>query len=549
MRPNTDFAFLLKVADGVLEHKNSVFDFQNDTLRVLSYSDGKFMGEEKSIARNAERCHKEIVMSLFGKEQGAVKFLSDLTQRIKTMPGNFLGSFILDEKTWYFGGWSDGKPNGLGVLIEAGLRVQIGYFEEGQLTSFGRCISKAGVVMDGTMKRSTMNDEVILYNQSAHDYVQAIFKDNLLEEEIGEGHGFPREERQQLFNQRFMQSCDRKFKIEILPTILCPDVDQEEVFSVVMGFPFNPNGLNNFKFRLSGSKWIDTESRKDQEDHKQHVNVTSRDSDPTPPLVKVPPVPLEILHKGTNQGGIAPARNMNDHDGGRNKDNPSLQPQGKELRNVPPQTTEFQTYGRSSDDEAGGHPNRSEKDRAKQAESGEWDELQGYGDEPEGFTLRNDKEHPFDPRREPAPHFGQPHGYLEDAGDADHYHRPEPNRPPHLSHNQVPSQPQPPKNNQSAQSSSQFDKYDMLILQRSLNWETEKVLNPKNRFSRKTLTTAGGSKGVSEETRLNIIQNYIEDFMFNFLDKKTIDQLMSGVEGYSTIRNRVLQHGGGPSQH
>src|SRR3990167_3385434 len=158
MRPNTDFAFLLKVADGVLEHKNSVFDFQNDTLRVLSYSDGKFMGEEKSIARNAERCHKEIVMSLFGKEQGAVKFLSDLTQRIKTMPGNFLGSFILDEKTWYFGGWSDGKPNGLGVLIEAGLRVQIGYFEEGQLTSFGRCISKAGVVMDGTMKRSTMND-------------------------------------------------------------------------------------------------------------------------------------------------------------------------------------------------------------------------------------------------------------------------------------------------------------------------------------------------------------------------------------------------------
>jgi antitoxin component YwqK of YwqJK toxin-antitoxin module len=507
LRPNNEFAMLLRMTDGVLDAKTTVFDFHRDSLRVLNYKEGQFQGVAKDFERSADKCHKEILQTLYGQETGTVKHYIELTNRIKTLPGNFFGTFALSEKVWFYGGFSNGAPNGLGVLVEMNSKVQIGFFENGQLTGFGRIMWPNGVVMDGMIKKATINEEVVIYNQVAHEWTKALFKDNSLFEEIEKGMGYPREIRSSLYEDYFTRGYVKKVKIAISSDIFSSEIRQEQLFKLVYGEEWDDSLPNHLAFSFSGENNIEFDSRKDIAELKQsgvqpdrfsspesesrgpgvpgfqQSQASSNDQKPRAPAQEVKRKQTttsseETWHKEviTKQGGPADYKKF------------EVVKEEKMHFAFDKDTRPGHNLSRDIEDDQGSSP---ETDRYRYAEQ----DLSQR--EEKGLNIDDS-----DPGMHRFPQQAQGRGHQEAANGR--YPTP------------------------------LFDRYDLLILQRAVTWESDKTLNSKNKYSRKTLS----NKTISEDTKLNIVRNYVEDFMEAFLDKKEIDRLMVGIEAYQTLKHK-----------
>lgn len=72
-----------------------------------------------------------------------------------------------------------------------GGKVQIGWFEAGNLQGFGRIIWPNGITMDGTIADSKIEGSVIVYNAGDHTWMEAEALDNKIVKKKSSGDGFP----------------------------------------------------------------------------------------------------------------------------------------------------------------------------------------------------------------------------------------------------------------------------------------------------------------------------------------------------------------------
>lgn len=501
LRPNSEYAFLLRLMDGILESKSTVFDFSKDNLKVMNFIEGKFDVIAKDFERSADKCHKELTTSLFGREKGTIQEYMDITKKIKKLEGNFFGSFALSETVWFYGSFSNGAPNGLGAMIEKNSKVQIGFFENGQLSGLGRVIWPNGVVMDGMIKKATINEEVIIYNQVAHDWTKALFKDNSLYEEISRGSGYPRDIRAALYEDYFNRGYSRRAKVELPHDIFYMGVSQEAIFHLIYGEKWNDKMPNNLQFTFSGETNIEFDSRKDineiksENAEKDIVNdVVVHQEKPKESQYQPPPTP-SFVDSRTVQGRMVqevPAADYEETDVQVTKSYP------EKITTAHYQKEEMSSSIQRTDSFKVGYAVVSEREEVEDQDIPESDqnffeklEGQRQSEEPEQYILRD--------------------------SDTDQKGCPMSNKKHHSGH----KYPTP-----------LFDKYDMLILQRAVNWDHDKTLNSKNKYTRKTTA----NKNISEETKLNIVRNYVEDYMECFLEKQTIDKLMNGIEAYQVLK-------------
>lgn len=508
LRPNNEFAMLLRLVDGVLDAKTTVFDFSRDGLRVLNFREGQFLGIAKDFERSADKCHKEILQQLYGQEAGIVKHYLDLTNRIKTMPGNFFGTFALSEKVWFYGGFSNGAPNGLGVLVEMNSKVQIGFFENGQLAGFGRIMWPNGVVMDGMIKKATINEEVIIYNQVAHEWTKALFKDNSLFEELEKGMGYPRELHAGLFKDYFNRAYSKKVKVAISPEVFTQETPQEHLFRVVYGEEWDDSLPNYLGFALSGENNIEFDSRKDIAAIKESSIPVDRFSSPESSQ-------KPARDNGFHQSGLLSSdvqSKVSRHESGvRSQASNYGDPRLKEKPAATQPQDDFRKFGGVHEDKT--HFGMDREIRTGHSVSGEYDGDQTSSPETEKHMRMDDDRHArvnkmFDLE-------------MEAFGDARNQQG-----GPQFSATHEGGKPKYP--------TPVFDRFDLLILQRAVTWEGDKTLNSKNKYTRKTLS----NKTISEDTKLNIVRNYVEDFMEAFLDKKEIDRLMGGIEAYQLLKQK-----------
>lgn len=500
LRPNNEYAFLLRLADGVLDSKSTVFDFSKDSLKVMNFTDGKFDAIAKDFERSADKCHRELTNSLFGREKGTIQDYIEMTNKIKSLPGNFFGSFALSEKVWFYGSFSNGAPNGLGVMIEMNSKVQIGFFEGGQLSGLGRIIWPNGVVMDGMIKKATINEEVIIYNQVAHEWTKALFKDNSLYEEVSKGNGYPRDLRAALYEDYFNRGYSKRAKVSLPPEVFFAEVPQEALFHLIYGEKWNEDLPNSLQFAFSGETNIELDSRNDIIEMKHEHAVkdkgvfdNSREKEkefqPQPP-----PTPSFTEHRGGN---------------------------GKAV--IEPPTQHYEEIKFTASQESRGQRVVSYTHREEMtSEIHRSDSYQvGYAVTSEREDMENnsspESERQFFGKRETPRLTEEPENYMVRENERESQGFPASNKKHHQGH----KYPTP-----------LFDKYDMLILQRAINWDHDKTLNSKNKYTRKT----SASKNISEETKLNIVRNYVEDFMECFLEKQSIDKLMHGIEAYQVLK-------------
>lgn len=507
LRPNNEYAFLLRLTDGVLDSKSTVFDFSKDNLRVLNYTEGKCLGVAKDFERSADKCHKEIVQTLFGREPGTIRHYLELTNRIKNLPGNFFGTFALSEKVWFYGGFSNGAPNGLGVLIEMNSKVQIGFFENGHLSGFGRIMWTNGVVMDGMIKKSTINEEVIIYNQVAHEWTKAIFKDNSLFQEISKGQGYPRDIRADLFQDYFSRGYNKKANVSISADLFTQEIPQELLFHLIYGEQWNEKLPNNLNFSFSGENNIEFDSRKDISDMKNthliNMQFQSPENIVQAKVKMAQPQPLTSNIEEVSQGNRKGIELISPGPNGGAKKLKSLPLKGPSQEEIIKQQNVMEERFQYSDGEEVVISHQVPQDVGIDQISSPESNRQGYHEE-EGSPsddkldqqgLRGFLGQPEDPSAQKR---------VVQDGDKHRYPTPV------------------------------FDRFDMLILQRAISWENDKTLNSKNKYSRKTLS----NKTISEATKLNIVRNYVEDFMEAFLDKREIDRLMGGIEAYQVLKNK-----------
>lgn len=482
IRPTSDYAYLMKFEDGLLNDFSSVFDFHNDQLRVLKFQEGKFHSFAKKFDNKTEKCHNDLTVSFFGRDIGEVDEFIKLTNEIKTKQGTFIGSFALSRSVWYYGAFSNGAPNGLGVLIEAGNRVYMGYFENGQLSGFGRSVWPNGAVIDGIIRKGAFNEHVIVYDQCNHQWTEAVFTDNMLVEESEKDDGYPRNFRKELFGKYFTRPYEKAYNVEIPPQIFSEDVSQEVLFLVIYGEKFSEDKVNHLQFRLSGDKKIEFDSRKDIDEIKK-ASQNSKQSN------------ISQSFKESPEGARSQTASLT-----RTQQSKEDTPQQRSIPGSRQGTPASKSPNRVTTD-----PGKGENAQYNRAQSGnQWGQ--------DGSNILADDNYGPGDKSSGGKHNQSDHKHSFTKG-------------LYMDPNKI-KYPTP-----------QFDKYDMLILQRSLNWDNDKTLNSKNKFSRKTLS----SKGISDETKINIIKNYVEDFMENYMDRKTIDSLMEGVEAYKLLKAKQGQ--------
>jgi hypothetical protein len=501
LRVNCEFSFLMRLDYGVLDNKTTIFDLSTDSLRVINYDEGKYTDTVKSFERSADKCHKEICLSVFGKEPGASKGMAELTNKCRnSKQSTFIGSFALSEKTWFYGVFSQGAPNGLGVMIELGGKIQMGYFENGQLAGLGRIIWPNGVVMDGMINKTQISEDVIVYNAVAHEWVEAEFKDNILMKETKKGMGYPKQSRRTLFNKFFNREYEKKFRVDISPDIFNPESKQELVFKLVYGDKWTDAHENNFKFRFSGEKKIEVDSNKFESEPGDNKMISGGGQNSS----QGKPDSIDNFKFNANPS--------NESQRDRFAENASRQKGGKQELN-----------------QLRGDYHGSEDANSQNLAGGKIGGKKPT-DKIEAFTLGDEN---FNLIYEESPQGkGGNRGGSDDQFSG--------NLSPQKGANGGFSQPASANKTPGAVKGSQFDRYEMMILQRSVNWdEGDKSMSQsgtlgQGKKGKKSALQA--RKGMSEESKVNIIKNYVEDFMEAFMDKKTIDSLLGNIEGYSLIK-------------
>ncbi len=542
LKPTSEFAYLMRLDYGVLQGKTTVFNFRDNFLKVLKYEEGTFTSISKSFESSAEKCNRDIVLNVYGKPAGILSSFMEKTKKLKDKKEKYVGSFALTEKTWYYGNYSNGAPNGLGAMIDSEGKVQIGYFENGQLAGYGRLILPNGIVMDGYISKGTISEDVIVYSQKSHESTEAIFKDSTPVKEKCRYEGYHRENRKKYYAKFFNYEPEKKFNVEIPPEIFSPEIEQELVFYLVYGYKLagNEGCSNKFEFSFAEQPSSVTPIKKPglESDRIQYQNDSEADHDKTErtPTQKTNQQP----HGSTSYKEDRPRNNQQSNQDsnpeqkpasaardkspnltkptfledkrkssvaagtGRNGHQPPNDPlavstPGKSVPKKPPTHSESQppvSHIRSND--AAPNPKRQSSSNQAIRTTGQ----DAFAAADDNYNLVMDKETPPKPNADHKNPYFKPTQLLQDSA------------------------------NKSKHSQPQFDRYDMLILQRALNWEADKSLNPKNKIVRRTVS----NKGIPEETKINIVKNYVEDFMEGFMDRKTIDELMAGVEAYQILK-------------
>ena len=586
MRVLPEYAYMMRVDFGVLEGKSTVFDLENKSLRVVEYEQGDFVRHLKSFEKSTvEDCHKNLCQQVFGYEVGTTKRLSEAARRLKdSAAGPCIGSFPLPEKAWYYGCCTRGAPNGLGLLIDCYERVEIGWFEAGKLSGYGRRMNPKGVNMDGYFIETTLNREIIMYTPAQNDWIISIFSDNILEKELAKGTGFPTEEKKAYFARHFDAPASLSFAaLEISPEIFCFDEEQEAVFYLAYGRPWPDKCPSHLKFQLSGEQKIVFDSKKDIEE----LRVSGKKDDI---LAKVESGKMK-QSVGSNQLSV-PEQNsrrsshQNDFDYGHKlSQHPVLPGASKPPKNsweasqadpaepsAAKHKKQVQAFPQASHPQpdvmllvqrAANASKPQEASAQKPRHSRELNPLPTAIDTEEVISpkgvfslsedplereeeasnayqqatpinlLRRDPRLPQDASRQPPAPKPQP--LLQEPSAQSHTQQ--------ANNSQARGRPDKKTASQTPIDSSRYpmpalslDRIDMMMIKRASNWDTDKTLNPKNRIEKKPTT----GQTVGKEAKSSVVSNYIEDYLLAFVDPSRIDKMMRGIEGYQEVKNKYI---------
>lgn len=250
LRPYPKLAYMMKMDQGVLEGEVTIFDGTTNQMRVLEYKKGQFCKEIRVFKDSANKCKDLLLNSIFGIDTERLKQIQVLSEKSTTSKKQMIGSFLLGEKKWLHGIMVDGQPQGFGILHEIGRRIQIGWFEQGNLFGYGRVIWPNGMMIDGTVRNNQISDDVIVYNAKTHTWMKAEVKDTQIVNEGEWQEGFPIKQRIGSSREcRFL--ADRVFSDANISSIVYDeDEDQELLFHVVYGEITRPTMTNTLDFQL-----------------------------------------------------------------------------------------------------------------------------------------------------------------------------------------------------------------------------------------------------------------------------------------------------------
>lgn len=484
----------------------------------------------------------------------------ETTKKLRESKETYVGSFMLPDRRWYYGTFSKGKPNGLGALVGHDDKIQIGYFEDGVLCGYGRSINLKGVVMDCYFIDSTLNKEVIIYSPSRNDWILSKFSDNILEEQKGEGNGFPKRTKKDHFERYFTRAANLSFKIDMSNEIFCFEIDQESIFYLINGEPCPDTCQNNLSYHHKEEEHVIFDSRKDIEELRNQdqsnkfykINSTlgeqkggdilaspsakdwnsrrssgQTDQDFIQRLIftNSPPKTEGSKRNSFEKSWVVPSESSNEETKLNNKKKEDTRANQNDRNIIDPNRK------LKNEEESNSNKNSTRPMQNKLSMIGEIDESEDIESPKFVFSLTEEKEDQQseaelisqDQRILPESIFSFNINKVEERDLISEQEATPIPSPPAL-----PSEP-PFKASKYPYPSRELDNYDMKILQRASDWDKDKTLNSKNRLER-TASPHKISKFKSktpQETKNNILKNYINDYLSAFVDQKKIQKLLS----------------------
>lgn len=123
LKPTVDQSYLMKMDLGVLQGETTTFNGKTNNVKIMQYKDGRFQTVLKEFENYVDKCHDSIVRSVFGISPEVKEEVLRAMEESNQTNDPYIGSFLLDNGTWYHGVARNGVPTGFGLMHQQNGKV------------------------------------------------------------------------------------------------------------------------------------------------------------------------------------------------------------------------------------------------------------------------------------------------------------------------------------------------------------------------------------------------------------------------------------------